>query len=55
MAQGDVIEIIPEGEDEYHSRGRYCPCSPIVEPGETPTIAHRSVTPGDNTTAVRRG
>jgi hypothetical protein len=50
----NVIEIIPEGEESHHTRGRYCPCNPVVEPGETPTVAHRSVTPGDNTRPVRR-
>lgn len=53
MAQGKVIEIIPDGEEPLHSRGRWCSCGPIVEPGQTPTIAHRSLTPGDNTTPVR--
>lgn len=58
MSDKAYIEIVPQGEKELHERGDFCPCKPIVEPGETPTVAHRPLltpeTTGRAPTAVRR-
>ena len=49
----EIIEIVPDGEQHLHTRGRGCVCGPIVEPGESVSVAHRSLIPGDTSTAAR--